>query len=265
MTAKNFGSALGDGFVLNEATLMIGPLGSALDLTEEKHSFGLFKNMALTNDKTYQPLTQGVRQDIVHQTLTADNWTLAGNGYEYNPRTIMYALGQAGYTADPTAPRVKITLTAPTAVAQSTITVNATTGLAADDWIILSPISGNTDGLAYKIKSIAANVITLDRPLVSAVAVGDKAVKSTLIMTNDIESCSGANYYSAKIVSADVNCNPIVIIAPKVQITSGLNLTFGVSDYSNMNFQATPMALTRKDAGYNWYVAQGKSKVVLIT
>ena len=265
MTAQNFGSALGDGFVLNEATLMIGPLGSALDLTEEEHSFGLFKNMALTNDKTYQPLTQGVRQDIVHQTLTADNWTLAGNGYEYNPRTIMYALGQAGYTADPTAPRVKVTLTAPTAVAESTITVDATTGLAADDWIILSPINGNTDGLAYKIKSIAANVITLDRPLVSAVAVGDKAVKSTLIMTNDIESCSGANYYSAKIVSADVNCNPIVIIAPKVQITSGLNLTFGVSDYSNMNFQATPMALTRKDAGYDWYVAQGKSKVVLIT
>ena len=265
MTAQNFGSALGDGFVLNEATLMIGPLGSALDLTEEEHSFGLFKNMALTNDKTYQPLTQGVRQDVVHQTLTSDNWTLAGNGYEYNPRTIMYALGQAGYTADPTAPRVKVTLTAPTAVAESTITVDATTGLAADDWIILSPINGNTDGLAYKIKSIAANVITLDRPLVSAVAVGDKAVKSTLIMTNDIESCSGANYYSAKIVSADVNCNPIVIIAPKVQITSGLNLTFGVSDYSNMNFQATPMALTRKDAGYDWYVAQGKSKVVLIT
>lgn len=265
MTAQNFGSALGDGFVLNEATLMIGPLGSALDLTEEEHSFGLFKNMALTNDKTFQPLTQGVRQDVVHQTLTSDNWTLAGNGYEYNPRTIMYALGQAGYTADPTAPRVKVTLTAPTAVAESTITVDATTGLAVDDWIILSPNNGNTDGLAYKIKSIATNVITLDRPLVSAVAVGDKAVKSTLIMTNDIESCSGANYYSAKIVSADVNCNPIVIIAPKVQITSGLNLTFGVSDYSNMNFQATPMALTRKDAGYDWYVAQGKSKVVLIT
>lgn len=39
MTVQNFGTALGDGFVLNEATLMIGPLGSAMDLTEEKHSF----------------------------------------------------------------------------------------------------------------------------------------------------------------------------------------------------------------------------------
>ena len=84
-------------------------------------------------------------------------------------------------------------------------------------------------------------------------------------MTNDQDSCSGANYYSAKIVSADVNCNPIVIVAPKIQITSGLNLTFGVSDYASMGFQATPMALTRKDAGYDLYVEQGRSKVFLIT
>ncbi|QHJ78645.1 MAG: hypothetical protein [Caudoviricetes sp.] len=265
MTAQNFGTALGDGFVLNEATLMIGALGSALDLTEEKHSFGLFKNMAITNDKTFQPLNQGVRQETVHQTLTADNWTLAGNGYEYNPRTIMYALGQAGYTADPTVSRVKTTVTNPASTDESTLTLADVTGLKVDDWIVLSTINGNSDGLAYKIKSIANNAVTLDRKLVSPVAVGDKVVKSTLIMTNDPDSCSGANYYSAKIVSADVNCNPIVIIVPKIQITSGLNLTFGVSDYANMGFQATPMALTRKDAGYDWYAQQGKSKVVFIT
>lgn len=265
MTVQNFGTALGDGFVLNEATLMIGPLGIAMDLTEEEHSFGLFKNMAITNDKTFQPLTQGVRQDVVANQLTGDNWTFAGNGYEYNPRTIMYALGQAGYKADPTAPRVKVSVTEAVATGESTITVDQSTGLEADDWIILSPLNGNADGLAYKIKTVAVNVITLDRPTVAPVAVGDKVVKSTLILTNDQESCSGANYYSAKIVSADVNCNPIVIVAPKIQITSGLNLTFGVSDYASMGFQATPMALTRKDLGYDLYVQQGKSKVFLIT
>lgn len=265
MTVQNFGTALGDGFVLNEATLMIGPLGSAMDLTEEEHSFGLFKNMAITNDKTYQPLNQGVRQETVVQALTGDNWTFAGNGYEYNPRTIMYALGQAGYTADPTAPRVKVSVSAPAPIGEEEITVEDATGLAVDDWIILSPLNGNADGLAYKIKAITTNAITLDRKTVAAVAVGDKVVKSTLIMSNDQDSCSGANYYSAKIVSADVNCNPIVIVAPKIQITSGLNLTFGVSDYASMGFQATPMALTRKDAGYDLYVEQGKSKVFLIT
>ena len=119
--------------------------------------------------------------------------------------------------------------------------------------------------MAYNVKSITTNEITLDRKLVTAVAVGDKVVKSTLILTNDQDSCSGANYYSAKIVSADIHCNPIVIIAHKIQVTSGLNLAFGVSDYSNMGFQATPMALTRKDAGYDQYVEHGKSKVILIT
>lgn len=265
MTAQNFGAALGDGFVLNEATLMIGPLGSAMDLTEEEHSLGLFKNLAVTNAKTFQPLTQGPRQEIVHQQLTNDDWQLAGNGYEYNPRTIMYALGQAGYTADPTAPRIKATITAPTSVSEETITVDEATGLVQGDWIVISPINGNSDGLAYKIKTVAEKVLTLDRPLVAAVAIGDKVVKSTLINTNDADSCSGANYFSAKVVSADVHCNPIILVAPKIQITSGLNLTFGVADYANMQFQATAMALTRKDAGYDLYVEHEKSKLFMIT
>ena len=265
MTVQNFGTALGDGFVLNEATLMIGALGQALDLTEEDHSLGLFKNLAVSNEKTYAPLNQGVRQDTVHQTLTGDNWTISGNGYEYNPRTILYALGQAGYSADPTAPRVKLTVSAPSAVATSTITVTAATGVAAGDWIVLQSTVGAADGLAYQVESVATNVITLDRPLVAPVVIGDKLVKSVLIQTNDPDSCSGANYYSAKIVSADVNCNPIVLVIPKLQITSGLNLTFGVSDYSNMAFQGTPMASTRQDASYNLYKKHGQSKVFLLT
>mgnify|MGYP003599200495 CR=1 FL=1 len=265
MSVQNFGTALGNGFVLNEATLMIGALGQAMDLTEEEHSLGLFKNLAVSNEKTYQPLTQGMRQDVVHQTLTGDNWTVSGNGYEYNPRTILYALGQAGYSADPTAARVKLNVTAPSAAAATSITVKSAVGVAAGDWIVVQSAVGAADGMAYQVESIAAEVITLDRALVAPVAVGDKLVKSTLIQTNDPNSCSGANYYSAKIVSADVNCNPIVLIIPKIQITSGLNLNFGVSDYSNMAFQGTPMASTRQDASYDLYKAHGQSKVFLIT
>ena len=260
MSVQNFGTALGNGSVLNEATLMIGALGQALDLTEEKHSLGLFKNLAVSNEKTYAPLNQGVRQDTVHQTLTGDNWTISGNGYEYNPRTILYALGQAGYSADPTAARVKLSVTAPAAEGASEITVDKATGVAAGDWIVLQSTVGAADGLAYQVETVAANKITLDRPLVAPVVIGDKLVKSVLIQTNDTESCSGANYYSA-----DVNCNPIVLIIPKLQITSGLNLTFGVSDYSNMAFQGTPMASTRRDASYALYKKHGDSKVFLLT
>lgn len=267
MSVKNFGTALGDGFVLNEATLMIGELGQAFDLTEEEHSIGLFKNLAVANEKTFQPLAQGLKQDIVQQVLTGDNWTISGNGYEYNPRTIMYALGQAGYKADPAAPRVVLKVTTAAAIAESTLVLEEVTGLAANDWIVLHSGASSSDGLAYQVESIevATKTITLDRPLVSAVAVNDTLVKSTLILTNDQETCSGAQYFSGKIVSADVNCNPIVLIVPKLQITSGLNLAFGVSDYSNMAFQATPMASTRRDASYAMYKEHGESKVFLIT
>lgn len=265
MSHQTFGAAIGDGFVLNEATLMIGALGQALDLTEEEHSVGLFKNLVISQEKTYQPLTHGVRQDIVDQQLTGDNWTISGNGYEYNPRTIMYALGQSGYTADPLAERVKLTVTAPASVGEETITVESATGITAGDWIVLNSTLGGTDGLAYQVKTVAASVVTLDRPLVSAVATGDKLVKSSLILTNDPDSCSGVSYHSAKIVSADVHCNPIVIVVPKLQITSGLNLAFGTSDYSSMAFQGTAMASTRRDASYDLYRQNGSSKIFLIT
>ena len=62
MTVQNFGTALGDGFVLNEATLMIGPLGSAMDLTEEKHSFGLFKNMAIARAARFPCIMKSLQQ-----------------------------------------------------------------------------------------------------------------------------------------------------------------------------------------------------------
>ena len=265
MGQQNFGGALGDGFVLNEATLMIGALGSALDLTEAEHSVGLFKNLAIANDKTFQPLQQGVNQDTVHNQKTTDNWTISGNGYEYNPRTIMYALGQSGFSADPLATRVRLGITVAATIGTDELTLAATTGLAAGDWIVLYNKLGDNNGLAYKIESIATNVITLDRDLVAPVAVGDEVIKSTLINTNDPQSCSGAQYFSAKIVSSDVNCNPIVIIAPKVQVTSGLNLAFGSTDYSSIAYQLTAMALTKKDAGYDQYIAHGKSKVFMLT
>ena len=265
MGQQNFGTAMGKGFVLNEATLMLGPLGQGADLLEEKHSIGLFKNLAIANDKTFQPLTQGVTQSIVDQVKTGDNWTISGNGYEYNPRTIMYALGQAGYTADVTQERTRTVITTAAAVGESEITVADATGLKVGDWVILYSKIGDNDGLAYKIETLATNTVTLDRKLVVAVAENDELVLSTLINTNDPESCTGATYFSAKIVSATTGCDPIVMIAPKVQVTSGLNLSFGVADYSNMAFQVTVMDMIRSDAGYEDYRQHGKSKLWLVT
>lgn len=259
---SEFGTALGNGFVLQEATIMIGPLGQALDLTIEDHSLGLFKNLAIANDKQYASLSQGVQQDVVHQTLTGNNFTISGNGYEYNPRTIMYALNQAGFTADPTAPKVVLNVAVNAAAATSSIEVTSATGVLVGDWIQLAPSNGLSEGMAYQVKTITTNTLGLDRPLVSPVVMGDKLHKSTLIYTSEL---NGTKYYSAKIISEDSEGRPMTFIVPKLMISSGLNVNFGSGDYSNMAFSAMPMACIPTDASYALYLANQRSKLFLFT
>lgn len=259
--AQIYGAPESDGFILNEATLMLGPLGSFKDLTVEEHSVGLFKQLAITNTRNFADLPVGVRQETVAQTLTSDMWEITGNGFEYNPRTLMYALGQEGYTQT-LAAQVKTTVSAPAATATSEITVASATGLAVGDFIIVQPAIGDDNGLVYKILTLAAMVITLDRPLVSPLAVGDTVVKTKIIETNPT-NCSGATYLSAKIVSAKSNCEPIVIWIPKVQVTSGLQLTFGASDYSSIPYTMRALTPTRTDAGYADFITHKRSKVII--
>ena len=259
--AETFGAAQSDGFLLNQATLMLGELGSYRDLTVADHSIGLFKDMAIVNNRTFTSLTQGVRQKVVAKTLTTDTWTITGKGFEYGLKQLTYALGQEGFNVTPQTVKTFAT-TATSATGTSTITLASTTGLAAGDWLVFTPEVGQTDGLVYQIQSIASLVVTLDRPLVADVATGDKFTKSLLINTGN-SSCSGATYLSGKIVSKLDNCEPIVIWLPKIQITSGLALNFGNSDYSSIPYELTTLALTPSDAGYADWLALGEQELVM--
>lgn len=261
--SETFGAAKTDGFLLNQATLMLGALGSYRDLTVEKNSIGLFKDMSVMNARSFTKLTQGNRQKIVAQTLTSDSWTITGKGFEYGQQQLAYALGQEGFNVTPT-PVQNFLTTAPSLTGTSTITLASTTGLAVGDWLVFRPTVGRTDGLVYQITGIALLVITLDRPLVSNIATGDTFSKSVLINTNNA-SCNGTTYLSGKIVSMLDNCTPIVIWLPKVQITSGLALNFGNSDYSSIPYELTTLALTPSDAGYADWLALNEQEVVFAT
>lgn len=263
MVAKSYGTAQSDGFVLNEATLMLGALGQFKDLTVEEHSVGLFKNLALVNNRTFTPLTQGVRQKIIDQQLTSDTWEISGTGFEYNLKTLSYALGQEGFSVNPITD-VETTTSAVSAVASDTITVVSATGLVVGDWIVIKPKSGQDSGMVFKITAIAALVLTLDRDLTVAVAIGDYVSKTSIIQTNPT-NCSGATYMSGKIVTTKTNCDPIVIWLPKIQVTSGLNLTFGSSDYSSIPYTLQTLSLTPSDAGYADYLAFDESEVIFAT
>lgn len=264
--AVQHGAPQSNGFLLNEATLMLGAVGKALDLTVEENSIGLFKNLQIQNTRSYTDLTFGVRQQIVDSALTEDRTTITGEGYEFTPRQIMFAMGQEGYNYTSSAP-VVVELTAAAAVADTTVTVATVAGLAADDWVVVSPAAGVDNGLCYQIVSIAGMVITLDRPLVEAVPAGSKLYKSVIIGSNGsvADTCSGNTYLSAKIVSQKQDCKPIIMIAQKVRISSGFGLSFGTSDFANISYELTLLGLTPEDNGYSDWLAAGGNEFEVIT
>lgn len=264
--ARDYGKATSEGFLLQEATLMLGPMGEYRDLLESDHSVGLFKNMQVQNTRTYTSLNQGTRQKRVHSTLTEDTYMLSGEGYEFGPRQLKFALGQEGYLYTPTS-EVKTTLSADALGAQDEVTLTSSTGFAVGDFIIVRPKVGHDSGLAYRITALAANVATLDRDLVEVLPTGSEVFKSTIINSNEggNNTCNGASYMSAKVVSQMANCKPIILYFPKVQITSGLNLSFGASDYSNMPYELTSYALVPTDPGYDDYLENGENDMIVLT
>ena len=252
-------SAQTDAFILNEATLMIGPLGSVKDLTEEEHSIGLFKSLQIQNARTFTELMQGVRQDVVASVLTSDNWTFSGEGCEFSPRQLAYYLGQDGFEFS-TDKVATTTITAPVAKAAATITVALATNLAVGDYITLGQM-GDNNGLVFQIEAIAAMQITLDRPTVTSFAQGATVYKLNALRSNT-DSCTGANYFSAKIVSQNVGCDPIVIWLPKIQITSGLTLNFGADNFMASPMEFKTLASVRGDASYADYADNGFSEFI---
>ena len=260
------GTAQSDGFILQEATLMLGAVGGAKDLTVEENSIGLFKNLQVQESKTFTDLTQGVRQSPVASALTEHRTMITGEGYEFTPRQLMYAMGQEGYLYQHSTPVITTLSTAAT-TGTDTITVTAATGFAVNDYLIIQPSAGVDNGLAYKITAVATNTITLDRDLVEAFPAGSKVYKSVLIKSSDSfnDSCSGAVYMSAKIVSQKQNCEPIILTAEKVRVSSGLSLSFGSSDFSNIPYELTLMELTPRDTGYDDWIAAGGNQYEILT
>ncbi len=259
MAYQTQASAQSDAFILNEATLMLGPLGSVKDLTEEKHSIGLFKNLQVQNERSFTELMQGVRQDVVSSALTSDNWMFTGEACEFSPRQLSYHLGQDGsnYTTEKVP---STTLASPVAAAATTITVGSATNLAVGDYITIQQI-GDNSGLVFQIEAITGVSITLDRPTVVAFVQGATVFKLHALRSNT-NSCTGASYYSAKIVSQTVGCDPIIILLPKIQITSGLNMNFGADNFMVSSMEFKSMASIRSDASYADYVEFGGSKFI---
>ena len=189
----NHGIAQSDGFLLQEATLLLGAVGQAKDLTIEENSIGLFKNLQIQNTKTYTDLTQGVTNQVVNSVLTENRFTITGEGYEFNAKQLAFALGQEGYLLQ-NQTSVSTKTTADALVAATTIEVADASGISAGDWVIITPSQGLDNGMAYTVESVTTNEITLDRALAEAFGEGSLVTKAKIISSSasSKDSCSGA-------------------------------------------------------------------------
>lgn len=264
--AASYGTAQSDGFILQEATLMLGEVGNALDLTVEENSIGLFKNLQFQNTRSFTDLTQGVRQGVVASAETENTTMVTGEGYEFTPRQLMFAMGQEGYKYVHT-PSIVAKTVGDVLAASDTITVDAIAGITQDSWIVVRPTRGVDNGLAYRVVSVAGNVITLDRDLVEAVPANSDVYLSTMIRSSGSldDSCASGTYFSMKVVSQKQNCLPIIVTSQKVRVSSGLQLSFGTSDWANIPYELKIMDLTPSDVGYAAWLADGANQYNVLT
>lgn len=88
-------------FNVSDGTLMLGPVGEAYNLTPEKHSVGLIKQMTCTSTKNRIELTQGLQQLVVDSQVTGNDVSVTADVYEYTAANLAYAAGLDGSKYQP--------------------------------------------------------------------------------------------------------------------------------------------------------------------
>jgi len=263
------GEAKTSAFMLASATVMIGPVADLFNLNPTDHSIGLVKNFQITAEPTYTELTQGVQNTIVYSTLTGNPIRASCEVYEYNSKTLSYALGlEAPTTNDYTALTLKTALTSggTTVVADAAVDPDWNTG----DWIIVQ--RGNAGDLVHvgQLASdgvFATNQVTGTFTAATAVdtdndfSVGDRVTKVNRI---DVGAKQAQPYFAAKIVCPlPEGGQPIILLLPKVRITKGFTVGSTTDQYGNMPYEMVPYDLVSTDTFYSLF--QGKGSVALFS
>lgn len=253
------GEAVSNAFLLQSASLLLGPKDDLFLLNDAAHSVGLVKNIQITNEPSYTELTQGVKNNIVDSVMTKNTSRATMEVYEYTAKNLMYSLGLDGSVVTATgadhAPASNIAPAATTA----TITADVTTTFGAGDWV---EISQGNDSHIVKLTSAAYTSSTLLTFTGYAVPAGLTFVAATTkirkVRRIDVGSIEDQPYLSAKMVFGKMSDGkPMTILFPKIRITKGFNLNSQTDNYSNMPFEFTPYQITAADSSYAKFVSSG--------
>lgn len=249
------GVARTDNFLLATATVMLGALSDLYNLTPEKHSVGLIKNVSNEANKETTDLTQGILNDIVYSVTTGAPIRVTGELYEFTEKNMAYGLSLDGATL---APIVGTRFTTTAAGAANTnplftdLTVDTPASpqvIAAGDAVMIKTPSGNVI-LAVANGPVAAGKLTIRQAIATpttSLPIGCTVSKVNALNLGD---STKPKYFSAKIIGELPNGEVITIMYPKVKVVSGLSLAFSTSDFSNMALEFEPMAQLMSDPFY---------------
>lgn len=241
------GTAKTNEFMLATATVMLGAPEDLHDLNPLEHSIGLVKNFTMSAEPGYTELTQGVKNSIVHSTLTSNPVRASMEAYEYTAKNFGYALGLQN--ADQLTPfATETTLAAlvdggsPTA---DDATLTSATGIVANDYVLFMK-DNDDDFIVRQVTNVATNVITVNHPLPDMPA-GTKVKK---VHSLGVGSKDDQPFYAAKIAGKLVSGEPVVILIPKVRVSRGFNLAFVSDNYSNLPLELSIYDLVSTDDFY---------------
>ena len=230
------GLALTNEFMLGTATVMIGAADDLYDLNPDEHSIGLVKNFTCTSEPAYTELTQGVKNTIVHSTLTANPIRATMEAYEYTAKNFAYALGLEG--AETLAVNtVETTLSAPVdggSPAQVELEVTSATGLTVGAYIMII-VDSEDHFVVRKITEVNGTTLTVNR------ALPDIASGAVVKKVHDlgVGSKTEQPFYSAQVAGKLANGEEVVLMIPKLRIVRGFNLGFVTDDYGNLPLEFT--------------------------
>lgn len=254
------GEALTSKFMLGTATLMLGPVADLFDLNVAEHSVGLAKNVTMKSTPGFIELTQGVKNNTVYSVMNSNKVMVNAEVYEYTSKNIAYSLGLDGSTLVPTtvSTTVDTQMGLTTGATDEAILVDATTGWAVNDWMMIQV--GNEDQVFLrKVVSIQADTsLTTDTGLPVALPVGTTVKKSNIV---GVGSKADQPYLAAKIVGTIADGSEIAILIPKVRITSGASLAFKTDAYDNIPLELTVYDLVATDPNYTTFLPYGNAMV----
>lgn len=239
-------------FMLGVAEVMIGPRDKLHELNPAEHSLGLVKNFNADAQREKTSLTQGVQNTVIFERTTGVTSTASCEVYEYTPKNLAYALSLEGSQFQ------AVTGTARTLTAPGVNNSDKTHTLTTD-----SPVDAQTlvIGGFVTIREPNDNNITLAKiqqvtpSLILQVDVGTKIFDTGSVVQAchvlDIGKSGESSEYAAKVVGQLTDGTWVMLLYPRISITSGLAMAFQTDNYGNMPFEFTPMQLIPGDKYYS--------------